>query len=139
MGEKLGIECKLYYGAAGATATTELTNTKDVTLNLEKGEADNTRRSSGGWESIKAVLKSASLEFDMVWDPGDGGFAAIKDAYFNNTPIALTALDAEGGEGLDADWEILKFSRSEPLKDIVSVSVSAKPNTVNRVPAWITP
>lgn len=36
----LGMNAKLYHGAAGGSAATELTNVRNVTLNLEAGEAD---------------------------------------------------------------------------------------------------
>jgi len=141
MGIKLGMHCKLYFGVAGSTATTELTNVKDVTLNLETGEADVTTRGNQGWRAVVATLKSGSVEFEMVWDTGDAGFAALKNAYFGNTPIALAILDgaaAGGGEGLDADFSVTNFSRSEPLEEAVTVSVTVKPTYSTRAPQWIT-
>ena len=36
----LGLNAKLLRGAAGSTANTEVKNVKDLTLNLESGEAD---------------------------------------------------------------------------------------------------
>ena len=36
----LGLDAKLLRGAAGQTGTTEVSNVKDLTLNLESGEAD---------------------------------------------------------------------------------------------------
>ena len=139
MSIKLGMEAKLYYGAAGATATTELTNVKDVTLNLESGEADVTTRGNSGWRATVGTLKTGSVEFEMIWDSDDAGFAAIKDAYFNNEPIALAILDGAGGEGLDADFSITNFSRKEALEEAITVSVTAKPTYSTRAPAWVTP
>jgi len=139
MSIKLGMEAKLYYGAAGATATTELTNVKDVTLNLESGEADVTTRGNSGWRATVGTLKTGSVEFEMIWDSADPGFAAIKDAYFNNTPIALAILDGAGGEGLDADFSITNFSRKEALEEAITVSVTAKPTYSTRAPAWVEP
>jgi predicted secreted protein len=137
MGIKLGMECKLYHGAAGATATTLLANVKDLTLNLEKGEADVTTRANQGWRAVVATLKSGSVEFEMVWDTEDAGFAALKNAYFNNTPIALAILDGENGEGLDADFSVTNFTRNEPLEEAVTVNVTVKPTYSTRAPAWI--
>jgi len=139
MSIKLGMEAKLYYGAAGATATTELTNVKDVTLNLESGEADVTTRANAGWRATVGTLKTGSVEFEMIWDSDDAGFAAIKDAYFNNEPIALAILDEAGGEGLDADFSITSFSRKEALEEAITVSVTAKPTYSTRAPAWVEP
>jgi len=129
MAIRLGMEAKIYHGAAGSTATSELTNVKDVTLNLETGEADVTTRGNQGWRATVGTLKEGSVEFEMVWDSDDTGFTAIKNAYFNNTPIALAILDHENGEGLDADFSITNFSRNEPLEEAVTVSVTIKPSS----------
>jgi hypothetical protein len=137
MGIKLGSECKLYHGPAGTTADTVMGNVRDLTLNLEKGEADVTTRANQGWRAIVATLKSGTVEFEMVWDTDDTGFTALKNAYFNNTPIALAILDGENGEGLDADFSVTNFSRSEPLEEAVTVSVTVKPTYSTRAPAWI--
>jgi hypothetical protein len=131
------MEAKIYHGAAGSTATSELTNVKDVTLNLETGEADVTTRGNQGWRATVGTLKEGSVEFEMVWDSDDTGFTAIKNAYFNNTPIALAILDHENGEGLDADFSITNFSRNEPLEEAITVSVTAKPTYSTRAPAWV--
>ncbi|MBT4819069.1 MAG: hypothetical protein HON70_25400 [Lentisphaerae bacterium] len=139
MSIKLGMEAKLYYGASGTTASTELTNVKDVTLNLESGEADVTTRANAGWRATIGTLKTGSVEFEMIWDSDDAGFTAIKDAYFNNEPIALAILDEAGGEGLDADFSITSFSRKEALEEAITVSVTAKPTYSTRAPAWVEP
>jgi hypothetical protein len=57
----LGKDAKLYHGTAGATATTEISNVRDVTLTLEAGEADvTTRANSERWAEFQAV-PSASV------------------------------------------------------------------------------
>ena len=137
MGTRLGKDAKLYYGAAGATATNELTTARDVTLNLQKGEADATTRGNGGWKATKAALKDASVEFEMLWDDADAGFTALKNAFINDTAIALAILDGAGGHGLDADFVLINFSRSELLEDMITVSVTAKPTYETRSPAWL--
>ena len=137
MGIRLGMEAKLYHGVAGATATNEMKNVKDVTLNLEKGEADVTTRGNQGWRATVGTLKDGSIEFQMVWDSSDAGFAAIKTAYFTNTPLALLVLDAEDGEGLDADFSVTNFSRNEPLEEAITVDVTVKPTYSTRAPTWV--
>ena len=137
MGIRLGMEAKLYHGTAGATATTEMKNVKDVTLNLEKGEADVTTRGNQGWRATVGTLKDGSVEFEMLWDTEDTGFSAIKDAYFNDEAIALLVVDAENGEGLDADFSVTNFSRNEPLEEAITVSVTVKPTYSTRAPTWV--
>ena len=144
MSIKLGMEAKIYYDPAGVANGnwTELGNVKDVTLNLETGEADVTTRANQGWRATVATLKEGSVEFEMIWDTNDPGFSAIKDAYFNNTPIGFAVMDGDiavsGSQGLQADFSITNFSRSEPLEEAVTVSVTAKPTYSTQAPAWVT-
>ena len=131
----LGLNAKLLRGAAGATGTTEVKNVKDLTLNLESGEADVTTRATGGWRATAGTLKEASLEFGILYDTEDTDFQAFQAAYFSNTPIALFITDG-AGSGLDADWSITAFTVEQPLEEAVSVSITAKPTASTRAPAW---
>ncbi len=140
MGFKLGMEAVLNYkvdGQGAGGAWTELTNVRDVTLNLEAAEADLTTRGNQGWRANVATLKSATIEFEMVWDTADAGFTAIRNAYLNNAIIGFQVLDDTGGEGLQADFMISSFSRSEPLEEGITVSVSAKVAYSATPPSWI--
>jgi len=137
---KLGMDAVLNYktgGVGGAGAWTELANVKDVTLSLETGEADITTRANAGWRATVGTLKEASVEFEMVWDTADTGFTAIKDAFFNNAVIGLQVLDGPAGEGLEADFSITNFSRSEQLEEALTVSVTAKVTYDGTAPVWI--
>jgi len=73
MAVKLGLDAKLYRntGTFAAPAWNEIKNVKDVTLNLEAGEADVTTRGNAGWKATVATLKDGSIEFEMVWDTAD--------------------------------------------------------------------
>jgi hypothetical protein len=122
----LGKDAKLYHGAAGATASTEMTNVRNVTLNLEAGEADVTTRANSGWRATAPTLRECTCEFEMVWDPDDAGFTAIKNAFLASGLIALKILDKAGGQGSDGDFAITSFSRSEALEEAITVSVTAK-------------
>jgi hypothetical protein len=141
MSIKLGMECKAYYGVAGSQATTEMPNLKNVTLGLSKAEADVTTRGNAGWRAMVGTLKEGSVEFEMVWDPDEGGFAALKDAWFNNTAIALLIMDGDkavaGSEGLDADFSVIEFQRTENLEEAVMASVTVKPTYSTRAPSWL--
>jgi hypothetical protein len=143
---KLGMEAKLYYkvgGQGGAGSWVELTNVKDVTLSLEAGEADVTTRANNGWRATVATLKEATVEWEMVWDPTDAGFGAIKDAFLGNDVIGLQVLDdatpggGGAGEGLQADFMITNFSRNEALEEAITVSVSAKVTYSASAPTWL--
>ena len=133
----LGLDAKLLRGTAGATAATEVKNVKDLTLNLESGEADVTTRATKGWKASVATLKEASLEFGILYDMADADFQAFSDAYFNNTALALFVTDG-AGNGLAADFSITGFSVEQPLEEALSVSVTAKPTASTRAPTWKT-
>lgn len=137
---KVGLECKMYRGAAGAIASILVKNIKDVTLNLENEEADVTTRAAEGWHMFVATLKNGSVEFAMNYDPDDADLAAITAAWNNRTPIALFVSDGEGN-GLDADFVITQYNISEPLTEAREVSVTARPTNIGgasgRAPNYI--
>ena len=128
----LGMNAKIYQGASGgALATlTEMGNVRDVTLNLEAGEADVTTRGNQGWRATAPTLRECTAEFEMLWKPGDAGFDAIKTAYLTSGTLRLAVLTGEstasGTEGPLGDFSITNFTRSEPLEEGVTVSVTAK-------------
>jgi len=133
----LGLDAKLFRGVAGNTAATEMKNVKDVTLNIESGEADVTTRKAQGWKMSVATLKSGSVEFTMNYDTADADFLALQSAFFSNTPLAFFISDGHGN-GLDADFTILNFNHSQPLEEAITVSVTIKPTDSTRAPAWKT-
>ena len=128
----LGMNAKIYQGPTGTALASliEMSNVKDVTLNLEAGEADVTTRANQGWRATAPTLRECTAEFEMLWKPGDAGFDAIKTAFLTSSTIRLAVLtgtsDASGTEGPLADFSITNFSRSEPLEEGVTVSVTAK-------------
>ena len=134
----LGLDAKLFRGTAGSRAATEVTNVKDLTLNLESGEADVTTRATKGWKASAATLKEASLEFTILYDTEDADFTAFQSAYFGNTPLALFVSDGQDtAHGLDADFSITAFSVEQPLEEAISVSITAKPTASTRAPEWV--
>jgi len=141
-----GMDAKLYYHAtatgAGVTlaSMTEITNVRDVTINTSAGEADTTTRGNSGWRSTTPTLRELTIEFEMQHQPGDVAFETIRDAYLAGTAIELCALTGPEGvenpnsEGPKGTFVITNFSRSEPLEESVSVSVTAKLQTFDE---WI--
>ena len=128
----LGMNAKIYQGEKGAELETlsELSNVRDVTLNLSAGEADVTTRANSGWKSTAPTLRECSVDFEMLWKPADTGFQAIKAAFLGGTQVRLAVLtgakDEPGTEGPVGDFTISQFNRSEPLEEGVKVAVTAK-------------
>jgi len=135
------MQCKFYYSSTllseasgpGEVTWNEVKNVRDLTLNLETGEADVTTRANNGWRATAATLKDGSIEFEMLWDTGDAAFGALKDAWADGDEIALAAMDGDvataGSEGLAGNFTVTNFSRSEPLEEGVTVSVTVKPSS----------
>src|SRR6056297_787653 len=121
----LGMNAKIYQGVSNPdsipdlTALTEMGNVKDVTLTLEAGEADITTRSNSGWRATAPTLRECTVEFEMVWKPGDAGFDAVKTAFLSADTIHLAVLtgasDTDGSEGPKGDFSITNFTRNEAL------------------------
>lgn len=142
----LGLNAKIFYKLQGAASFAELSNVRNVTLNLETAEADVTTRANNGWSATEATLKNASVEWEMIYDTEDAGFGAVQEAFFgdSNNPggktIELKVLDGgteSTGAGLHATMRITNFSITQSLEEAVTVSVSAKPayNATNP-PQW---
>jgi predicted secreted protein len=143
MSTRLGMDAKLYRnsGSFGSPIWTEVTNVKDLTLNLEKGEADVTTRANGGWRATVGTLKDASIDFQMVWDTADAAFSAIQQAFFGNTNIEFAIMDGvmtdPTSEGLRATFDIFNFTRNEALEEAIMVDVTIKPTYTANAPQWI--
>ena len=139
----LGMNAKLYYASSVLTGDSssdangadwnEISNVRDVTVDLSTGEADVTTRANQGWRQTAATLKEGSLEFEMIWLPGDAAFEAVRDAWLGSTEIALAAMDQDietsGAQGLVSNFTITNFTRTEPLEDAIKVSITAKPSS----------
>jgi len=129
----LGMNAGLYQGAAGSTSPasmTEVDNVRDVTLSMEAGEADITTRGNSGWRATAPTLRECTVEFQMVWRPGDTVFEAIKTAFLAAGTVALAVLDQKSGvsgaQGPLGDFAITNFSRNESLEEAIVADVTAK-------------
>ena len=143
MAKRIGLEGKLYRNPSPLTAAAmgsgwdEVQNVRDLTISMDKEEADLTTRPSGAptiiFKERRVTVTDASLEWESVWDPADADLLAIRDAFLNGAKIALAALDAritgEDGvaQGLAANFEIMKFGRDEPLTEGMKLQIVAKP------------
>ena len=83
----LGYQAKAYINTATGTtpAWVEISIIRNVTLNLEKGEADVTTRGAKGWKEVLPTLKEATIDTECVWDADDTLFAKLLDAFLNDT------------------------------------------------------
>lgn len=143
MSVKLGLDGKLYRntGTYAVPVWNEVKNVKDLTLNMEKGEADVSTRGNNGWRALLATLKDGSIEFEMVWDTEDDDFVAFRDSWFNNTAVELAVMDGDitvaGAQGLRALMMVFNFTRTEALEEAMMAGVTVKPTYSTNPPAWL--
>lgn len=76
------------------------------------------------WKLARPVWGWGRAVMPGLHHSSDTGFAAIKTAYFTNTPLALLILDA--------DFSVTNFSRNEPLEEAITVDVTVKPTYSTR-------
>lgn len=157
MSVTMGIDCKLYFLSSGPRATwgttsngvttgaapaslTEIKGVKDVTVANSKTMGDITSRRSK-FKKSKSAYKEASIEFEILWEPSDTAFAALRTAYFGDDTIAVAALDGDkataGVSGLWADFEVESFDRSEGLGDGATAKVKLIPGDSAVEPEWV--
>jgi len=144
MAHVLGYNAKLYRNTDDydSPAWDEVTNVRDVTLNLEAGEADVTVRGGDGWRQTVPTLKDLSLEFEMIWDTSDADFTAIQAAFLAGSSLEFVALDGAvdeaGNEGIRATFMVGSFTRNESLEEALTVSVTLKATRSDNAPEWYT-
>ena len=155
----LGKNCKMYWRGNAATpplpveipATGDLTadyvllsNVTDAKLDLSKQVADVTTRASGGYKQEMGTLMAGTIEFDMIWNPGDAGFTAIQSVFFSGLNVGMLILDGPiataGSQGLQANMQVLDFTRDEKLTDAVKahVKLSIGISVSGFQPTWAT-
>ena len=120
MAYKLGLDCTL------TVDSVEIENAKDVTLNIEAGDADVTTRAAQGWRMHMATLMDASIEFELLTGGADG----TKLATLFNSGDAVDVVVGGGNVSFTAKMVVANFSGSQPLEDAESVSVTLRPAPV---------
>ena len=134
MAIRVGHEAKLYMGAAGSTAATELTIARDVNYSIETTTADVSSRASI-IDSNAAVGVVLGIDFEILNDNSIAGIATLRAAAFAGTAIAFRSRDWTTGVGIDADF-LITISEGQPLRDKQTIKITGKPTSATRVPAW---
>ena len=135
MAINMSLDAKLYRGAAGSTATTEVNTCKDVSLKMKKGEAKISSRASR-WALVKGAMKEAEFDVEFNSDSSDLHLQAMITAFVSDTPLAFKIADKVSGAGLDADFEIMEMDDEQKLEEGVTIKFTIKPTYVSRYPTW---
>ena len=117
MAYKLGLDCVLTVGGS------QIKDAKDVTLNIERGDADVTTRNANGWRAHMGTLKDASIEFELL--TGGDSFSTLLSMFTGRTKAAVAV--SGGNLSFSATMVVTNFSASQPLEDAESVPVTLRP------------
>ena len=129
MAESLGFQGLLYYGAAGSTATTQITDARDISVKIEPEKASTTKRGDGLTVPIKTEAVVAigwSMDFSIVNDSDDAVCAALFAAAVLGNPLAFRAIPYLGGLGYDGDCTF-SFQHGMPLAGEQQCDITATP------------
>lgn len=139
----LGKDCTAYQntGSFGAPTWVLQSQIVDVTTPIDNELAEGSRRAGGGFRQWASTLTDFPINFKMIWNLGDTGFASMLAAAYNKTEIDMIFLDglqtsgSHQGPRISATFD--KFERKEDLNGIAQADVQVKPGMVN-LPAWFT-
>jgi hypothetical protein len=136
--KKAGYEFKIYYGVAGSTASTEITNSLDVTDDFTTQKGETTVRGDGSAPPIitqRVVAREKKITFQMLMKSDDTTLAALLAASYAGTPVAIRTKHYSSGVGTDADV-VLEHSKGAPLKGMQTIDFSCDMNDDNRAPQF---
>ena len=132
----MGYEGLIYYGAAGSTAGTALTNSRDVKITLEPQYGNTTVRGDSSAPPIETVGVSSikwSATLNMINSTSDTACIAMQTAAAAGTPIALRFKSNASGKGFNGDVNV-KVEQGAPLKGEQTLDFSFEPNRDARAP-----
>lgn len=115
---KMGFESLLYYGTAGSTAATLITNCRDVNHQKEPEYGDTSVKGSGSSPVVVSQRVTAikhTLTWQMTNKPSDTTLSALLAAQQTGGGVALKYLTHSGGTGVDADF-VLSVQNGAPYK-----------------------
>lgn len=116
--KKMGYEGILYYGVAGSTAATQVTNCRDLSYAFGPVNEDTTVRGSGSTPPIRTSRPVArelrTLSWQMIEKSDDSTLTALKAAAAAGTPVALRTVSRSGATGFDGDVTI-SCTNGQPL------------------------
>ncbi len=129
---KMGFEGWIGCDTAGGTAaTTQLTNTRDISITTDAEFGNTTTRGTGSAPPItyqKVTGLTWSCDFNMLEKTaaGDAQLELIKAAAAAGTPMALRMKDHSSGKGFDGDV-IFSHKQGKPLAGEATHDFTAVP------------
>lgn len=125
----MGFEGILYYGSPGSTASTQITNCKDITITRDVERGNTTVRGDSSVAPIETehvTLRKLQIEFVMLNDSTDSIVEALRVAVATGAAVALRGVDYAAGKGPDGDFT-LSQSDPWPLNGEQAITFTATP------------
>jgi len=139
---KLGLQARLFrnIGDYAAPVWQHVRACREVTLSLERAEAEITTRGNAGFRATAVALKDASVEAELAYAPPDDDVDALIAAMTGGTSLDLLVADGDGigAQGLRADWTVQRLERGEPLEDAQRLRITLKTDSQTHAPQWYT-
>jgi len=134
----------------------ERSNVQDVTINQSMATADVSTRGGGGYRQVQGTLAEGSIDFVMIYAPGDAFFDSLNTAFADRVLRDLMWADGVAVNGTDivvagdiptgssisyfrAEMAVLDFTQEQPLEDALKVNVTLQSGfTSFSIPGWTT-
>ncbi|MCH7992487.1 MAG: hypothetical protein IIC35_08730 [Gemmatimonadetes bacterium] len=102
----------------------------EVTLNLDKSEADVTTRGNNGWRAVAAALKDGSVDLSIQLNPDShADLTAFINAFFNNTQVECAFMDGDvATSGSELAFTVLPPASLAPVESPVAAGLETSPN-----------
>jgi predicted secreted protein len=98
---------------------------QDSELTINKTPIDTTTRDSGGWKEWTHGLKEVDMSIAQLYIPTNAGLLTLRDAFLNDTLLAVTYVDANGF-GWSGNIIVIGLGNPQPLDGAVMMPVTAK-------------
>ena len=137
MATKMGFEGLIYYGVAGSTASTAITNSLDISYSIDADKASTTIRGAGSVAPIKTervVAIGLTIEWTMLNRTDDATLTALRTAAAAGNAVAIRTKDYSSGKGFDGDVTLAQKD-GMPLGGEQTFVFTATPTSENRAPS----
>lgn len=134
---KMGFEGLAYYGAAGTTATTLISNRRDITFDTDPQMAPTTVAGAGTTPPIECeavATRKWSCTLNMPHSTSDAVLEALRVAAAAGNAVALRLKSYASGKGYDGDVNV-KESFNGPMNGEQVYSFTLTPNNLLRAPS----
>ena len=121
----VGINGKMFVGAAGTTPTVAINDEQEVGLKIDNDTV--TWATRGGPRADSGYGKqSLSASAKIVKDNTNTSFGLLAAACVGRTAIAIKFLDKASGAGWDADWIVGMSDEKQGMDGVITVDFDFK-------------